>query len=230
MAGIIAVVKDQSGIYAKVSVALVRAKIHVANRTVEKTGDGLVQYIFTVNSIDSKTLATIEDLKTIEGVVKVSPTEAGVNEKIQTADLNVVNQLKRAYPDIVRIVRDYSASLNQEEAAPRVFGVGNALGSFVANAESTKPPDSVTVLCDDIVINSISPFCFAERTDNKLAVMLCPFCRDIPEHIHNCNFLHGLISGSFNAFPEWSSVKVLEVSSQAGGADQCVFSFNVVNQ
>lgn len=230
MAGIVVVLEDQSGIYAKVSVALVRAKIHVANRSVEKTGDGLVQYNFTVNSIDSKTLATIEDLKTMEGVVEVSPTDSGVDEKIPTADLNVINKLKHAYPDIVRIVRDYSASLNQEEAASRIFGIGNALGSFVANAESTKPPGSVTVLCDDIVIDSISPFCIVERTDNELAVTLCPFCRDVPKHIHNCNFLHGLIAGSFNAYPEWSSVKVLEVSSQAGGADLCVFSFNVVNQ
>ncbi len=230
MAGIIAVAKDQPGIFAKISVALVRAKIHVANRSAKKTGEGLVQYVLTVNCLDSKTLAAIDVLKTIEGVVEVSPTETVVNEKIQTADLKVVDQLKRAYPDIVGIVRDYSASLNPEETASRVFGVGHALGLSVAKAESNKPPASATALCDDIIINSISAFCFAERSDNRLVVTLCPFCRDTPEHIHNCNFLHGLISGSFSAFSEWSGIKVTEVSSQAGGADQCVFNINAVNQ
>lgn len=227
MAEIVILAKDQSGLYAKITVALVRAGIQIAGRSVEKVGTDISRYVLSIDALTNKTQLAIEQIRTLEGIVEVESTSAHQHTHSPVQDWDIVDNLKQAYPDIVGIVRQFTASLKEDNARERLYGIGYEVGMFTNGAEMANRPASLTVACDEYIIPAISDYCFAERRKGNLVIALCPFCRDSPPHIHNCNFLHGVISGSIGSFPGWSDIKVSEVSSQAGGADECVFNFNV---
>jgi predicted hydrocarbon binding protein len=227
MAEIIVVARDQSGLYAKISVALVRAGIEVTNRVVEKIGNELAQYVLSVHSIDDNALLTIEQLRALDGIIEIEATGSHKHTHAPVKDWKVVSEIKRTYPDIVRTVRNFSTSLKDGDADSRLFGIGYEIGVFTNKTDLARTPASVTFACDEFVIPAISDFCFADRVNGNLVISICPFCRDSPAHIHHCSFLHGIISGNFGSFPDWSNIKITEISSVAAGDEQCAFSFNI---
>ncbi len=243
---LIIVASDKAGVYAKISIALVRRGITVTARSVEKIGDGLSQFILTIKAPDNLIIPTVQQLKIMDGVVAVeimgSPlvetlleptqpppraTEKKVVPSLQASRVGILEELIYANPDIVGIVREYTNSLNQEEAPVKLRELGQRFGEAVTTIDMTQPLGSIGFACDEFIIPLISEFSFIERHDEDLAISLCPFCRNSSQKIQHCSFMHGIITGIIKSCPEWSNADVIEKSSQAGGYAECVFGIEL---
>jgi predicted hydrocarbon binding protein len=130
-----------------------------------------------------------------------------------------------AYPDVVSPVMDFEQTLSQDDRPEALHALGRRAGEMIYQRRyaSMSVPASIPQGIELVVGPAVSPFAIVSSQGNRLDVLACPFCRNLPSTAVRCHFLAGFVQGLLNSIADLEEVVVTEFLCRAMGEDTCSF-------
>jgi predicted hydrocarbon binding protein/predicted regulator of Ras-like GTPase activity (Roadblock/LC7/MglB family) len=130
-----------------------------------------------------------------------------------------------AYPDLVGQVMDFEQTLAENDRSSALNSLGKQVGALIHQRRysSMRVPASISQGMELVVVPAVSPFAIVSAQGNRLDVLACPFCRNLPSASVRCHFLAGFIQGLLNSIAGLEEVAVTESLCRAMGEDTCTF-------
>jgi predicted regulator of Ras-like GTPase activity (Roadblock/LC7/MglB family) len=130
-----------------------------------------------------------------------------------------------AYPNIVGPILELEHNLTADDRDSVLtdLGRGAAAAVFRRRYASLSVPASIPQGLELLVVSAVSPFAIANAQGNRLDLLACPFCRNLPSPVARCHFLAGFVQGLLNSISGLDSVEVSETLCRAKGDDTCSF-------
>jgi predicted regulator of Ras-like GTPase activity (Roadblock/LC7/MglB family) len=136
-----------------------------------------------------------------------------------------LEDIVEAYPSIVGPILDLEHELPAGDRDSILTETGRRAGEMVFQRRyaSVGVPASIPQGLELVVVPAVSPFAIANVQGNRLDVLVCPFCRNLPSTVARCHFLAGFVQGLLNSIPGLDHVEVSETLCRAKGDDTCSF-------
>lgn len=137
----------------------------------------------------------------------------------------VLHTVVDAYPDVVSPVMDFEQTLAENDRRTALNNLGRRAGEMIYQRRysSMRVPASIPQGIELAVGPAVSPFAIVSSQGNRLDVLACPFCRNLPSPSVRCHFLAGFIQGLLNSIAGLEEVVVTESLCRARGEDTCSF-------
>ncbi len=130
-----------------------------------------------------------------------------------------------AYPNIVGPILELEHDLpaGERDSVLTDLGLRTAEMVFQRRYTNVSLPASIPQGLELVVASAVSPFAIANAHGNRLDVLVCPFCRNLPSTMARCHFLAGFVQGLLDSIPGLDNVEVSETLCRAKGDDTCTF-------
>lgn len=137
----------------------------------------------------------------------------------------VLEDVVDAYPNIVGPILDFEHSLTADNRDSVLTHLGRRAAEtvFQRRYASVSVPASIPQGLELVAVSAVSPFAIADAQGNRLDVLACPFCRNLPSPVARCHFLAGFVQGLLNSISGLDNVEVSETLCRAKGDDTCSF-------
>jgi predicted regulator of Ras-like GTPase activity (Roadblock/LC7/MglB family) len=137
----------------------------------------------------------------------------------------ILHTVVDAYPDLVSPVMDFEQTLAEKDRLEALNTLGRRAGEMIHQRRysSMSVPASIPQAIELLVSPAVSPFAIVSPQGNRLDVLACPFCRNLPSPSVRCHFLAGFIQGLLNSVAGLEEVVVTESLCRAMGEDTCTF-------
>jgi predicted hydrocarbon binding protein/predicted regulator of Ras-like GTPase activity (Roadblock/LC7/MglB family) len=168
--------------------------------------------------------ANVAARKLTEAVRTEAPQPSAAHSEA-TPVHQVSEDIVDAYPDIVGPILDFEHDLSAGARDSVLTEVGQRVAKtvFQRRYASVSVSASVPQALSLVVVPAVSPFAIANAQGNRLDVLVCPFCRNLPSPVARCHFLAGFVQGLLNSIPGIDDVEVSETLCRAKGDDTCSF-------
>ncbi len=168
--------------------------------------------------------ANVAARKLAEAVrTQAPPTSATGSEA--TPVPQALDGIIEAYPNIVGPILELEHDLPAADRDSVLTAAGRRAAEMVFQRRyaSVSVPASIRQALELVVVSAVSPFAIANAQGDRLDVLVCPFCRNLPSTVARCHFLAGFVQGLLNSVPGLDHVEVAETLCRAKGDDTCTF-------
>lgn len=173
----------------------------------------------------------IEDLSSIEGctLFKLEIDEEAVSSappiKKTLDEKSTLAAIGAQYPDIVDIVKQYEASLTNDQHATALHDLGRKVGGGIYQRDyALGSPLKISTAISRELVPALKAFSKVKVKNNLITLIKCPFCKSSHTNHSGCHFIVGYIEGFLMSNPAVGAVKVEEISCGAGGTNICEFT------
>jgi predicted hydrocarbon binding protein/predicted regulator of Ras-like GTPase activity (Roadblock/LC7/MglB family) len=137
----------------------------------------------------------------------------------------ILHTVVEAYPDVVSPVMEFEQTLSQNDRPEALNALGRRAGQMIYQRRyaSMSVPASIPQGIELVAGPAVSPFAIVSAQGNRLDVLACPFCRNLPSPVVRCHFLAGFVQGLLNSIAGLEDVVVTESLCRAMGEDTCTF-------
>lgn len=227
---IILIENNNPGLTSKLTVTLLQNGLKIAKYYKTATDNHNQSRVFFStldDKIDFTRLKAI--LSNIDGVLEIKSSTANNDPPKSNALIqlnNLAESIAKKYPDIIRSVFEFEASLKADARNSMLHELGEHTGQYIFNSKfkSYRIDGSIPVALSQLVLPALRPFTIADSSRMEVKLSLSPFALNRNTLTPQCHFISGFIAGLLNNPPDAIPVLVTESACRAQGAEQCVFS------